>query len=332
MHTGAIMTRRDDLSRRGFLSGAAGAGALSAAVATLGLQDVVRADEEGGGTASDPGDGGAFQALALPPVIAGARIGVASFTDAHALNFAASTRQFINSGVYSVGGAWLDIPLELPVGSRLLRVDVYVIITSAASSASFAIYRNLVGSSITALDIFSTTTGIGIQQATFAPAIPVAVDLGCRMYLETSSCNSVNKVFLGAIYQYYDANPQLNLLPTPIRVYDSRAGANPTTVVKGQLANNATRVIDCTFGGAVPAGAAAAMITLTTVGTVGAGYMALWRNGLADPGTSSINWDHSGTNVAVTTVVALDAAAKLIAKTGPSASTDFIIDVIGFYA
>ena len=36
--------------------------------------------------------------------------------------------------------------------------------------------------------------------------------------------------------------------------------------------------------------------------------------------------------MAVTTVVAVDAAAKLIAKTGPNASADFIIDVIGFYA
>ena len=141
-----------------------------------------------------------------------------------------------------------------------------------------------------------------------------------------------NKLFLGAIYQYFDANPQLNLLPTPIRVYDSRPGANPASVAKGTLANNETRVIDCTFSGAVPAGAAAAMVTLTLTGTSAGGFMALWRNGLADPGTSSINWDHSGTNVAVTTVVALDAAAKLIARTGPNASTHFIIDVIGFYA
>jgi hypothetical protein len=172
---------------------------------------------------------------------------------------------------------------------------------------------------------------LGFGQSAYTPATPRTMALGERLYLEVFA-NSADKLFIGAIYQYYDANPQLNLLPVPIRVYDSRAGADPAGVVKGQLANNAQRVIDCTLNGAVPAGAAAAMVTLTTVATVGAGFMALWKNGIPYPNTSSINWDHSGTNVAVTTVCAVDATAKLLALTGPGASTDFIIDVIGFYA
>ena len=322
-----------DVSRRGFIGGATGAGALTAAFAALGFDGVANAEGEGSGTTAVAGADSALQAQALPPSIPGARVGVANFVDALHLNATtAGIRQFSVNGVFS-GAGWLVTPLHLPVGARLLRVDAYALVTASAASVSFALNMTTVGASpSTKVLDFGTPSGLGSLQATYAPTTPLTVEAGNRIYLETNQCTSANKLFLGAIYQYYDANPQLNLLPTPIRVYDSRPGANPASVAKGTLANNETRVIDCTFSGAVPAGAAAAMVTLTLTGTSAGGFMALWRNGLADPGTSSINWDHSGTNVAVTTVVALDAAAKLIARTGPNASTHFIIDVIGFYA
>ena len=314
-----------DVSRRGFIGGATGAGALTAALAALGVEGVAIAE----GT----GDDAVFQAQALPTLIPGARVGVANFVDAQALNFTAgSNRQYLNSGIYNTAG-WLNLTLDLPVGARLLRLDAYANITDTPATVSFSLYKTLVGASNTLVaTLASPPAGTGALQASYAPAQPFVVEPGTRLYLETLSCNTSNKVFLGAVYQYYDANPQLNLLPSPVRVYDSRPGTNPASVVKGALANSATRVIDCRLGGAVPAGAAAAMVTLTLTGTSAAGFMGMWRNGLADPGTSSINWDHSGTNVAVTTVVALDAAAQLIAKVGPNASTHFIIDVIGFYA
>lgn len=325
-----------DVSRRGFIGGATGAGAMAAALASLGIEGVVNAEGEGSGTAGGTGDDAAFEAQALPTMIPGARVSVANFVDAQALNNAiSSNRQYLNSGIYNTSG-WLNLTLDLPVGARLLRVDAYANIGIAQASVSFVLHKTQVGTANTPLVTFDTPAAtaqtLGAFQATYVPATPLTVEPGIRLYLETSSCNSSSKVFLGAVYQYYDANPQLNLLPTPIRVYDSRPGANPTTVVKGTLANTVSRVIDCKLGGAVPAGAAAAMVTLTLTGTSAAGFMGMWRNGLTDPGTSSINWDHAGTNVAVTTVVALDAAAQLIAKVGPNASTNFIIDVIGFYA
>jgi len=305
---------------------------MAAALASLGLEGVANAEGEGSGTAAYTGDESAFQAQALPTIIPGARVGVANFVEAQALNNApGATRQYLNFGVWNTSG-WLNIALDLPVGARLLRVDAYVTMpTTGTQSATFKLNQSVAGGSVTTLTAFATA-GNNTLQVTHNPVSPMTVAPGARLFLETTSCNAPDKVFLGAVYQYYDANPQLNLLPTPIRVYDSRPGANPTTVAKGTLADSATRVIDCKFGGAVPAGAAAAMVTLTLTGTSTGGFMGLWRNGLADPGTSSINWDHSGTNVAVTTVVALDAVAQLIAKVGPNASTNFIIDVIGFYA
>ncbi len=303
---------------------------MAAALALLGLDGTASAEGGDGWTTSETGNE-AFAALALPPVaVPGVRVGVVALADmvAAAQNPPASL-QFGNSGGFTSPGNVIA-PLDLPVGARLIRVDVF---TRTATSLAVDVRLNvsLVGSTNTLVAPVTVAATIGTGQASYLPATPRTVALGERFYVE-AACESLNRVFLGAIYQYFDANPQLNLLPTPIRVYDSRAGANPATVVKGALANNATRVIDCTLGGAVPPGAAAAMITLTLTGTGAGGYMALWRNGLADPGTSSINWDHTGTSVAVTTVVALDEAARLTAKAGPNASTNFIIDVIGFYA
>ena len=321
-----------DVSRRGFIGGAAGAGALSAALAALGLEGVANADDNGTGTTSGE-SGGTFSSQALPTITApGVRVGVIGFTDTLALsNTSAAALQYSQSGVFNSSG-WLNASLDLPVGARLVRLDVFAKTDGSPTSISVKLDVSAIGGANSVVATLTTPPTPGVVQAAYTPATPLTVGLGERLYLETADCNSVSKVFLGAIFQYYDANPQLNLLPVPIRIYDSRAGANPTTVVKGALANSNTRVIDCTVGGAVPPGAAAAMITLTLVGTSAAGYMALFRNGEADPGTSSVNWDHSGTNVAVTTVVAVDGTAKLMAKTGPSASTDFIIDVIGFYA
>ena len=329
---GEIMDSPMDVSRRRFLGGAAGAGAMAAAAAALGVSSVVSAEGEGNGTTDGAASEGVFGALALPPVIRGARIGTLTFADMIALNTSTSSQlQYSPPGGFTSTG-WLNAPLQLAVGSRLLRVDSYAVIGPAAVPITFNINQSGIGVSNNNLGTAVTPSALGLTQGTWIPPTPYTVLPGDRLYMETTSCNSVSRLWAGAIYQYYDANPQLNLLPAPIRVYDSRNGANPTNVVKGPLANNATRVIDCTLGGAVPVDAAAAMITLTLAGTSLAGFMSLWRNGIADPGTSSINWDHNGTNVAVTTVCAVDTNAKLIAKTGPNASADFIIDVIGFYA
>jgi len=107
---------------------------------------------------------------------------------------------------------------------------------------------------------------------------------------------------------------QPSVLPSTIRIYDSRNGFAPLGVTKGQLANGAVRVIDTTFGGAVPAGASAALVNLTVTNTSPAGFLALFANGISWPGNSSINWDHANQSIANLAVVALDATAKLQAR------------------
>jgi len=122
------------------------------------------------------------------------------------------------------------------------------------------------------------------------------------------------------------------ILATSYRCYDSRAGFAPLTVVKGKLNDGQTRSdIDLKVNGgagAIPSGISAAIVNLTATGTSAAGFLGLFKNGTAWPGTSTINWSAANSNIANTTVVAVDSLSRVAVRAAGSA--DFIIDVIGY--
>ena len=129
---------------------------------------------------------------------------------------------------------------------------------------------------------------------------------------------------------------QLHVI-APQRIYDSRDGQQPLDVDKGVLENEAERVIDASYGGAVPAAAngatpTAALVNLTITDTTSdGGFLALFENGTTWQGNSSINWDAVGTATANTTVVALDADGTFKVRASPGGGTDFVIDVLGYW-
>ena len=133
---------------------------------------------------------------------------------------------------------------------------------------------------------------------------------------------------------------QLHLLPSPVRVYDSRPVSNgPAATNDGALSGGAERAVSLANGfvgtvatPAVPAGATAALITLTVTGTTNGGFLAVFSNAVTYPGTSNINWSASNQDIATTTVSGVDAAAKVKLHAGGSPTgTNLIIDVTGYY-
>ena len=122
---------------------------------------------------------------------------------------------------------------------------------------------------------------------------------------------------------------QLHILPSPVRVYDSRPGEAPTAVgPKVPTVSNAVRILDTTANtSGVPANARAVLVNLTITGPQAPGFASAWASG-AFPGTSSINFA-AGQSVAATTVVGCGPSAtiQILANT----VTDFLVDVIGFY-
>lgn len=125
----------------------------------------------------------------------------------------------------------------------------------------------------------------------------------------------------------------------PIRVYDSRL---PTPFF-GPLAAGQSRTIpvgdarDATTGDvvvsdAVPADATAIAFNLTVARTVGRGYLSITPEPTADPPASTINWATDDAVIANASLVALGGGTSVSVYCGGiGGSTDFIVDVVGFY-
>jgi hypothetical protein len=127
---------------------------------------------------------------------------------------------------------------------------------------------------------------------------------------------------------------QLHLLPAPARAYDSRETGGP-------LPTGSERIVSVRSGKvgtppvtvtAVPEGAGGALISLTLTGTNGAGFLAVFTDGITWPGNSNTNWYAAGQSLAVTTVTGVSSTGRVVVHAGGNGTTDFIIDVIGYYA
>jgi hypothetical protein len=121
---------------------------------------------------------------------------------------------------------------------------------------------------------------------------------------------------------------QLHVLSSPVRVYDSRSKDGP-------LANGAERAVSLAKGvngttPAVPAGALAALFTLTIVNTGASGFLAAFSNAVPYPGTSNIDWFLTNSILATSVTSAVDSAARVKLHCGGT-QTDFVIDVVGYY-
>jgi len=119
----------------------------------------------------------------------------------------------------------------------------------------------------------------------------------------------------------------------PRRVYDSRAGFEPMTVVKGKLNPGSNRAVDCTVDAPeVPSTAGAVVLNITAAGTTSNGNLAVYPDGTPAPTTSSLNYI-PGVNVANTTTSGCgpDASIRVQCGAASAAGADFIIDIVGYY-
>ena len=126
---------------------------------------------------------------------------------------------------------------------------------------------------------------------------------------------------------------------TPSRAYDSRMTTYP---VNGPLAPNTSRVVSVadshTVPGAVlapnvvPVGATAAEVNITVSSPTNKNFLAVAAGDALSTPTSLLNWDLGVTQIANSITVPLDASRQIKVFCGDQAgSTDFIVDVFGFY-
>lgn len=126
---------------------------------------------------------------------------------------------------------------------------------------------------------------------------------------------------------------------TPTRVYDSRVPVAPF----GRLDPDQARAISVADGrdvvtgavtvpGLVPEGATAILYNLTVDQTVGPGYLQVTPGAETGITASTINWTETGTTLANSSMVGIGADRLIRVYCAPSASTHFIVDVLGYYA
>ena len=125
-----------------------------------------------------------------------------------------------------------------------------------------------------------------------------------------------------------DAAGTFHVNPSPVRVYDSRAGTSPSTGPKTPLGAGEQRTVALTPG--APKGATAAMVTCLLVNTSsGNGNFTIWKAGTAKPASNSLVWGGSTGRFTVTAASALNADAKVLVSS--SLQTDIVLDVVGYY-
>ena len=113
----------------------------------------------------------------------------------------------------------------------------------------------------------------------------------------------------------------LALLPVPKRAYDSRTGGGPRTTV------DSDRTISlATF---VPALSSAALITITAIGTIGAGYLTAYKGGTTYGGGRSVSWSRTGDTLTASATTAVNSTRTIKVRAG--GATHFLIDVVGYY-
>ena len=119
----------------------------------------------------------------------------------------------------------------------------------------------------------------------------------------------------------------------PARAYDSRVDTPG-----GPLAGNAQsggvgqpRTTGNSAGGAVPVGATGMAYNLTITSTSGSGFLTTAPGGQQVPNTSDINWTRSNVTLANGTLGGINEVLQLTTWAGGRNSTQYLIDVAGYF-
>jgi hypothetical protein len=318
------------LSRRTILrlGAATGAAAGAAAVSTLGLPTLASA-------------AGGVQASGLTPVTSklavrpnalaispngplGANVvgNVVDIGDWVAYN-GTLTYAAAFQGQYSAGG-FMAASLDVPPGASPVALAAFG--TSVSGQAWTVFRQDLLAHTLTVVGSASSTSG-GYQFVNifFSPIAPL--QFYQRLVIQALPSGDANNVVNGVGYFYIPANPAFHTI-APARAYDSRLHDGP--IFSGQTR---TVSVASTTGGAalVPPTASAVIYNLTVADTTGTGFLGLFPAGTAWPGNSSINWFTANELVANGGIVALGGDRQINVLCGGGGSTDFIVDVTGYF-
>jgi hypothetical protein len=317
----------NQLSRRGLL---AAAGAVGGA-ALLGPAAVARATPRpvppNAATAARPDS----PPSGLPTPIASAPVPGVSYQFRDHYQFVPET--FAEGRAWSIAGGMfpdlapggMAVGFDLPPGAQLYDVEWYM--HNGSTTSVDALLRIWVaGAAQIIFGGVDTTIPPGSTVTATRVLVPAASNgpfpHGCRALAYTHLPSDGSAVVNGVRVGYLHAPTAPALLPSPVRVYDSRSQDGP-------LAAGHARVIS--LGSHLPPGAVGAIVNLTVTQTVGHGFLTLYPTGVPRPSTSSINWFASGQTLANQATTAVGAGNEVTVYAGGNA-TQFVVDLLAYLA
>jgi hypothetical protein len=230
---------------------------------------------------------------------------------------------------------------DLPTGARITEV-IYAVVKSTTFTGLTTYFAfRMTSGGFAQLD---TRSNAALAQQTAEQNVSLVVTSDASWVIDNEQSAShwllvnlnisrLNSVRVGWTLPH----PRTFIPIDPKRVYDSRFIAP-----LGPLANNTNRVISVANGytvgtatvdlpNVVPAGAQAIAYNLTIANTVGSGFLSVAPGDAVALGASSINWFTSGLSLANGLVVKLDTNRQIKVFCGGGGSSDFIIDILGYY-
>jgi hypothetical protein len=125
---------------------------------------------------------------------------------------------------------------------------------------------------------------------------------------------------------YYSDSGTTYTPTSPARVIDTRSGGG------SPLGSSSTRTVQVTGVQGIPSSAVSVVTDVTTVAGAGSAssYLTLFPAGAATPTASSMNY-YTNETLTKEVTVKLSSGGALTVFNGPSGSTHFLIDVVGYY-
>jgi len=254
------------------------------------------------------------------------------------LDFSPHSDTAVTANVYGLFCAGFDLsffaPLQLPSGSIIKELSFAGRNTSpntAQPHISATAFGG--GSTLSVAQALLTSGPIGIRTATNGVFSHV-VDGQYGYYLVAPTMGDGSVTIHGARVGYVPASTPgtFHPLAVPVRIYDSRPAGLPAGGVKGKFANHEERVLDATLGTGVPAGASSVLVNIAATNTNPGGFFSLFKNGVAWPNTSTLNWGVANTTVSTLSATQVAAFGNFKARCEGAGGADLIVDVVGWFS
>lgn len=248
----------------------------------------------------------------------------------------------IGNGAFTNGDT-LSVPMMLPANSVLTGVDVGFITAGTNPTVALYVERREFGNETLLQGSGGplVLSGPGSYTVTVDAGFGVSASETCAAFIggaARSLFTGLTKVVTARV-RYRPSTYGFTPIP-PTRVYDSRKPMTPDA--NGVLSGGQNRTISVadgrdpatgavTVNNVIPSSAIAVAATLVAANTTAPGFLVLNPGGTVTVGGATINWTAAGQAIANTTTALLGDNRTLTVVVGGSGSTNFVIDLVGYF-